>query len=243
MFEVFCVVSRGNSPHGNDDRAVVNGHIITEGEYKTTAESVLAVVCDGVSGEKFGDLAAEMAVRYFSELPPVIPEEEELKTHIRNINDNIFSEQKKEKLKDSMSTTIAGLYLEGESYMAFNIGDSSIFRFRMSYLAKLSEDHTLSKELEEIGMTPKEYQKNIITRSLGGSVNVLPYIDNGKGRLFDEDVFIICSDGITDFIDGEELEQIVSENDSTEDICRTLVNTALDNGSCDNISVIAIRRV
>lgn len=241
MFDIACIVTRGNSPHSHDDRAVICGKIIEEGEYHIETDSVLAVVCDGVSGEKYGDAAAQMAVEYFSDLPLEIPDEKGIEEHIRTINGAIISEQRTDLSKKNMATTIAGLYLVGESYMAFNMGDSSIFRYRMNCLSKISEDHTLCEEMRSIGLEAKPYEQHVITRSLGGNINELPYIDNGIDRLFECDSFVICSDGITDVVSGEYIEKVLGEYNSSSEICRKLVDTALENGSNDNISIIMIR--
>jgi serine/threonine protein phosphatase PrpC len=242
IFEVSCIVDKGNICKSNDDRAVVCRRIISEGYYEETGETVLAVVCDGVGGEAFGYEAAEITARHFSRLLNQTVTVQTIEQAINEANFLIVSSQKSGIAYAKMATTIAGIYLNDNDYIVFNVGDSKVFRYRPPYIAQISTEHSLARELRDLGLNPILGQEHVITRCLGGR-DYTPDIVDGKGKLLDCDVFFVCTDGISDVISEIEIETILSETTSGKELCQRFIDVAKLKGSADNMSGIIIRRV
>lgn len=241
MFKISCVVDAGIGCYGNDDRAMVLRHVITEGFYEEIADTALAVVCDGVGGENFGYEAAEIVVNYFSQSLDQDITAESIRSRIADANSLILYAQKKDNSHRNMATTIAGIYLNDDDYIAFNVGDSKVLRYRPPYIAQLSTDHTLIEDLKELGIQPKPEHEHIITRCLG-SHSAEPEIVYGKDKAFDCDVYIVCSDGISDVISDVEFECIMAADIPDKELCWKIIEVAISKGSKDNLSVIILRR-
>lgn len=242
MFEVACIVDKGLVLNGNDDRGLVNGHVISEGEYQCRSDFVSAVVCDGVGGEQYGYEAAEMGVQHFASIFPVNLDETTVLNEIAGLNQTILEGQRKDHAHAKMATTIAGIQIREGSVMTFNVGDSKVYRYRPPFIAQLSTDHTLEKELNDLGLDSTNQPKHVITRFLGGD-HAKPDFYSGNENLLCDDSFLLCSDGISDVIEDAELEQIMGSNMSAMEQCRTLYNLAIKKGSEDNITVIIIKGV
>lgn len=242
MYKISCIVEEGIGCKGNDDRALVNRHVVPCGYYEENSNSVLAVVCDGVGGEAYGDVAAEIAVTNFSKLPDDEITSELISKAIETSNSLILEAQGKNRAQSRMASTIAGIYLDDKGFIAFNVGDSRVIRYRKPYIAQLSTDHTLVEDLKELGLEPKPGQEHVITRYLGGRT-ATPYIADGQGQVISGDIFIICSDGISDVITDIEFEDILSGFHSAEELCRQLIEVAISRSSKDNMSVIIIESV
>ena len=242
MIRFSCVVDAGIGGHKNDDRALVCRHIISNGFYEETVEIALAVVCDGVGGEAYGGEAAEIAVAHFSAILEQDFTVDSIRSSINDINSVIIWTQKMDPEHARMATTIAGLFLNGDDYIVFNVGDSKVYRYRPPYIAQLSTDHSLVQDLKELGIDPKPGQEHVITRCLGGA-NAEPEIIDGKGRAIAGDVYLICSDGISDVFAYSELEDILAQDIPDKDLCWVLIEAAMSKGSKDNLSVIIARRI
>jgi protein phosphatase len=241
MLEIACIVEKGLRPV-NDDRAAVNGTLVSEGSHTENADKLcLAVVCDGVGGEAFGDEAAGIATDIFSRLSGMPLTLDIITEHIIKANEAVIAAQKTDLKHSKMSSTIAGLYISGDDFIAFNVGDSRIYRYR-SFISQISKDHSVRQEMIDLGFEPKPGQENIITHYLGGT-RAGPEIVEGTGRVFINDIYIICSDGVWGVLDNDDFEEILSKTLSAEESCKALIGTALQKGSKDNLSAVIVRRV
>ena len=243
MLEIACLVEAGIKAPKNDDRAAVNAERISEGAYTERCEKKgVFVVCDGVGGEAFGYEAAEIATSIFSDISNTELTIELIKENVKKTNEAILSAQKKDITRSRMSTTIAGVYINGNDFIAFNVGDSRIYRYRSPYIMQLSTDHSVWQEQLDLGLKPKPEHRNMITHYLGGT-SYKPAIVNGKNKLFENDIFIICSDGVWDLLDFSDFENALSSDKPLNDTCKYLIDLALQKGSNDNLSIIIVRRI
>jgi len=143
-------------------------------------------------------------------------------------------------LGSTLETLVIG---EGAATIG-HVGDSRVYRLRAGALEHVTEDHSvLAEELKRRKMTPKEIKdfpfKNRITRALGHLDD--RRVDIHKYGLEKHDLFLICSDGLTDVARDEEIESILRETKGDpKGACEKLVQTALDGGGPDNVSVIVV---
>ena len=241
MLEIACFVDIGVRPK-NDDRAAINKKLVAEGSFsETTENSCMVVVCDGVGGEAFGNEAAEITADIFSGLSGKKLTIDDIKENIKIANEAVVSAQKKKAKHSKMSTTIAGLHIYEKDFIAFNVGDSRVYRYREPYIMQLSTDHSLCQEQINMGFKPRPEHEDVITRYIGGD-RAKPDIVDGKSRVHDNDIYVLCSDGVCGSLEAGDFEKILSQEIGLEEKCKTLVNLALEKGSQDNLSIIIVRR-
>lgn len=233
----------------NDDRVMINGKIISTGAIDGIFDApVIATVCDGVGGYSFGDEAAEIASKIFAGLNGMLLTQSSVEDAVLDANVSVLTAQSKDREHGNMSSTVAGLYIDGGDFIAFNVGDSKIFRQRNSYLMQVSVDHTFLQESLDLGLFASkseisEKDRHKITRCIGDKRRFQPSITVGKNRVFEGDVFLICSDGLSDVVSNEAIESILNEPMVLSEKCKKLFCAALQNGSQDNISVILLEVV
>jgi len=189
-------------------------------------------VFDGMGGENYGEIAAYLAAKtfngYYSENPV-----SEIKMFLSETCFKMNAEicaYMKQKRTGNMGTTCAILAFGSDGVYICNIGDSKIFRFNKGTLSQVSYDHIIEVA---VGRKPK------LSQCLGipeDDFIIEPYIT--KAEYADGDVYLICSDGLTDMISNAEIERIISVKESVSKRAETLLNSALINGGTDNITVI-----
>ena len=244
MLSIACIVDQGIIRLSNDDRAAVNSSLISEGLHTETADSsCLVIVCDGVGGVDYGNEAAEIVTDIFSRLSGTQLTEEIIRECIDKANDAVIMAQNTDVRRAKMATTVAGLYIDNDDFIAFNVGDTRVYRYRTPYIAQISKDHSLWREKLDSGGVALPEHKGRITRCLGGGFAV-PEIVRGDGRVYVNDVFVLCTDGVWGVLDDDDFERVlVGANERNTDVlCGELINLALEKGSDDNLSIILVRR-
>lgn len=242
MIDICGMTTPGAVRENNDDRLLINQKISRSGNLALSVEDhCLAAVFDGVGGEAFGDEAAELAALFLSVMDPMEVSTESISGWLEKANQIILSRQALDRSHANMSTTTAGLVIQGDNFFAFNIGDSRIYRFRNPYLHRLSVDHSMSQDMQNLGLTADAAHSHVITRFLGGE-SAKPHLVDGTEQYLENDLFLLCTDGLWSFIEESELQSTLKEMDDLASCCANLVQKAIDNGSDDNISVLMIRR-
>lgn len=205
----------------------------------------LFAVCDGLGGHAAGEVASRMAIET---LELKIDEgagqpERQLREAMEEANRKILRDQQAHPERRGMGTTLSALWLSPEKDdqgWIGHIGDSRVYRFRSNELNQLTEDHSPLYRLYKEGSLNKEQlrhhpQKNLIERSLGLSAGIetdIFSIDLQKG-----DLFILCTDGLSDCLSDRELSE-VCRNTKMEDVVGVLIDRALQCGGYDNITVV-----
>ena len=187
-------------------------------------------VFDGLGGCQHGEIAAYIAAKNAAQTEWSGDIKQQLNRYIDKTNDEICNYIKDNSLS-SMGTT-AAITVIGKKMFFCNIGDSKIFKFSNGKLIQLSFDH--------LG-TSFGGRKPQLTQCLGIPKNELtlePYIISDSYKK--GDIYIMCSDGLSDVVDKEEMRNIIKEN-NFENICSELLTAALDNGGTDDISIIILK--
>ncbi len=220
----------------------------------------LFIVADGMGGHASGEVASAIAVETVAEvlLGGANPDEtrleratedpaeairERLRYAMNQAGVQIRKAVRDNPLHTGMGTTVAVLLVEDEVAHLAHVGDSRIYLFRDDRLQRLTRDHTVvQKEIDAGRLTPELARivphKNILTQSVGYHGPVEP--DTATRPVQPGDVFILCSDGLTDPLDDEAIEAICRETDP-EDLAEELVRRALDGGTEDNVTVVTVR--
>ena len=216
-------------------------------------------VADGVGGQNYGEMASRNAVlgiQQFVEnnnIGNFDNADQKYKSNwlmnyfiscYKKINANIVELAKESPDRQGMATTAVTAYIDGDRLFVTNVGDSRAYVLREGILNQITEDHTYVNSLVNEGSLTKNEarehpQKNIITKALGAEVGIAP--DFYRTELMEDDVILLCSDGLHGELSDNEMAQIISNEEDMNDTCRSLVKAANENGGGDNITVICIK--
>lgn len=232
-----------------------------EDHISTTPEAGLAVVADGMGGHQAGEVASGMAVDVVTRhvLDTLVREDGRRKRKsdassaeykavneaIALANTAIFELAQSSPNYAGMGTTIVVTLFYDDKVCIGHVGDSRLYRLRDNEFELLTEDHSLVQELVARGLiTPEEARssvnKNLVTRALGIEATVESHIT--EQELKDQDLYLLCSDGLNDVLPDEETADILREhgNDLQDSVDR-LVHEVNARGGPDNVSVVLVR--
>ncbi|MBT2564703.1 serine/threonine-protein phosphatase [Pedobacter sp. ISL-68] len=204
-------------------------------------ETFLFIVADGMGGYEQGERAARLVseniLTYLSSAHDINP------NHIQKaINKaNLAIRQFKEKTGIKLGTTVGGAIVTSKEALCFWVGDVKIFHFKNNILQKESHSHTLMNEVIDKGSIVNSEQinkyKHVVTRSVQGEVD-RSQIDFFKvGLVEDKDVFLICSDGVSDIFSGIQIQQILDSTKSNVEAMNIIEKRLLEEAK-DNFSLI-----
>lgn len=206
----------------------------------------LYIVADGMGGHKAGDFASKFTVDYVVRTLTNWSGDftEGFRSAICGANEELLLYGSRDQNLVGMGTTLVMLSVWEDHFLAANVGDSRLYRLRAGKLSQITTDHSWVEEMCALGRLDRDSdlyhaKKNIITRAVGASSDILP--DFFDGVLEEGDEFLLCSDGLTNMLSDEYIEQIT---ESSEDLLKTagrLVTMANEAGGNDNISVILIK--
>lgn len=229
------------------------GRVRTVNEDAYLAEAPLYLVADGMGGHARGDAASRTVVetfrRHIEAGRPTSPEQVLDAIHTSNEAVRALSAEGEEGTAVA-GTTLTGVALvdagegSGFHWMIFNIGDSRVYSWDGRTLEQLSVDHSAVQELVDAGLisaddAERHPDRNVITRAIGADDVVDPdvWLIPATGR----QVFLVCSDGLSKEVDDERLAHILAgDTGHAAGLAGELVDTALEHGGRDNITVIVV---
>jgi PPM family protein phosphatase len=202
----------------------------------------LFVVADGMGGAQAGEVASELAVKQFEGgLPDGVSPGAALADLIRRANAEIHRQSADDPDLAGMGTTVTAAYLDGENVVVAHVGDSRAYLLRDGDLIRLTRDHSLVGELVARGKLTEEQaethpQRSVITRALGTEPDV--DVDTFTVEAQPDDLYLLCSDGLTDMISADEIFAVLDGSDDLEVAARALIEAANAGGGEDNITVV-----
>lgn len=206
----------------------------------------LFLVADGMGGHKAGDYASrvtvETMIRIVEEETEEASPEELFQKAISGANSLIYEQASKEESLEGMGTTVVAAVCEGSRLYVANVGDSRLYVIH-DEITQITIDHSLVEEMVRRGTIGKvearnHPDKNIITRAVG--VNSQVEVDLFRVELMPGDLILMCSDGLTNMLEDEEIRMIVKRGRDLVEMVQNLVDAANRNGGTDNISVVLI---
>jgi PPM family protein phosphatase len=209
------------------------------------ARSPLFVVADGMGGAQAGEVASRLAVEPFLDgLQDTNDAEGALAQYAHAANVSIHERSQASAEHAGMGTTLTAVYVGAEEVAIAHVGDSRAYCLRDGELLRLTDDHSLVDELIRQGkLTPEEAiehpQRSVITRALGPEPEV--EIDTRSYRARDEDVYLLCSDGLTTMVPDAQLVEILLGHPRLRDAGEALIAAANEAGGRDNITVLLVR--
>jgi PPM family protein phosphatase len=242
----------------NEDRYGI-GHFRMSSSNPTPV--AFGVVCDGIGGQKSGEVAAELAVSAILNTINSSFGNQPLQTMLRAVslaNDAIYCHAQEGQNLHGMGATVAMVWLEADHLYTTSIGDSRIYLIRKQSIRQVTTDHTWVQEALENGKINKEQAQNhpnahVIKRYLGAPV--VPQADqrlnlrkddtdvtalaNQGVQLWPEDSILICSDGLTEHVSDKEIVEFINQHPlDNQAAVDEMVNLACQRGGKDNITII-----
>ena len=203
----------------------------------------LLIVADGMGGHNAGDYASKFVVQVLKKELAKSREDGPramMKKAIASANHQLIAESKTDAKLEGMGTTlVAATVIEHTLYFA-NVGDSRLYLLN-DEIRQLSKDHSLVQEMVRLGGLNAEEakhhpDKNIITRAIGVKEDI--EIDFFEYRLKKGDIILMCTDGLSNMVEDEEIFQIVRSSRDVVEAVEQLIERANSNGGKDNIGVI-----
>ena len=206
----------------------------------------LYIVADGMGGHRAGGHASSFAVERFVEL---IEESDQtdpielMKACIATVNQEMIVKSNENEEYAGMGTTFVAATVVDKTAYIMNVGDSRLYYFD-GKIRQVTMDHSLVEELVRAGEIDRSEsrnhpQKNIITKAVGVAEDIQPdffIVDMEEGSSL-----LLCSDGLTNMVDDEKLEEILSEDCTEEEYAGKCIEEALFYGGLDNIAVVIAR--
>ena len=234
-----------------------------EDAYLVLKDHQVFVVADGMGGHLMGDEASRLAVEtireWFSGERPE-PEtgierlkalfgfktnsEVELYRALVEANKRVYELGQQVDPQRGIGTTVVAGLIHGSTLFIAYSGDSRAYRYRGGRLSQLTEDHSLVNQyVKEHRITKKEAEyfpyRSVIVNALGLFEEC--QAEFRRTRVKPGDIYIFCSDGLTDMVRDEEILKVIEQNKDFDQLCVELVNAALRSGGVDNITVVAVK--
>jgi PPM family protein phosphatase len=206
-------------------------------------EPPLFAIADGMGGAQAGEVASRLATAALKEAGANGGGERRISDLIQEANRRVYDRSSTDPNTSGMGTTITVALVEDDTVAFGHVGDSRAYLIRDAQMEQLTEDHSLVNELLKTGkLSPEEAvthpQRSVITRALGTDPDV--DVDTFSVRAVTGDLFLLCSDGLTDMVSEESILDVVEQNRSDIDVAlRALVRAANRGGGQDNITVVA----
>lgn len=212
----------------------------------------LFMVADGMGGHNAGEVASKMMIReiadYFRQHYVDISKEDDIRNlmldSVRRANKIVYDFSMTEEKYEGMGTTLTMAYFFEGKLRISHVGDSRAYIIRNDTIDQITRDHSLVQELLENGSITMEEvdshpQRNVITRALGTDEDVK--IDYYEEELLENDIVLLCTDGLINHVNIEEIKNLTVDSESLSDLAKILIVKALDDGGTDNITVIVAK--
>ena len=212
--------------------------------------TVWALVCDGMGGANGGNIASETAAKTVSDKLSFGYHEAMNDNSIKNLivsaieaaNATVFSRSLSDSTLKGMGTTIVLVIIKSGTLYLAHVGDSRIYLITKDSIHRLTTDHSVVQLMLDRGEITSEEakdhpQKNVITRALGVDDSIR--IDFSQEFFDDGDLVLLCSDGLTNFVDESTIFELCNTCNSYE-LADILVDKANENGGGDNITVVTV---
>jgi len=213
--------------------------------------TLLCVVCDGMGGAKSGNVASALAADVFvqevkrSWTAGMTKEKcsQILQAAVRQANTTVYEQSQQIEDFQGMGTTLVGVLIQGKLATVVNVGDSRAYKIDHSGIRQITKDHSLVQMMVDRGeMTPevaKSYPgKNVITRAVGTDATVLT--DVFQLEALKEDGFLLCTDGLSNMMDDQEILFEVAHGVNKQGCCQRLLDIVKGRGAPDNVTSVLI---
>lgn len=199
---------------------------------------LLCAVADGMGGHPAGDEASRRVLFHLVRDMPDALDEAALADRIRDAHRELFAAMAEDASLRGMGSTLVGLFVDRRKSLHFNVGDSRLYRVRDGFIRQISTDDVPAGDAADAG--PR--RSGQLTQCLGGILNetsITPHV--GSEPLVPGWVYLLCSDGLTDLVNLDRIEAVLTDDSSDDVKANVLLTEALGGGGTDNVSLIIVR--
>ncbi len=217
-------------------------------------DAVCLTVCDGMGGVKGGRVASTLALKGYNEyisanISKIVFNQDKYEdlidvivNAVENAHREIENKVKEAPEYEGMGTTLVSAFVKDGEAFVVNVGDSRCYRLLNGVFTKITKDHSYVQQLVDAGAITEDEaeehpRKNCITRAVGVSYDYTPDIFYVPSF----DMIMLCSDGLTNMVDKNEIKDILNDTETPEDAVNILIDRARENGGYDNITVALIK--
>jgi protein phosphatase len=219
---------------------------IPEDDAVLASRGSVFLVCDGMGGHAAGQIASELAAKTFIDVylhHPSTDPHTAIRSAVSAAHRFVTDVGRSLPARRGMGCTLTGLILRQGTATIVNVGDSRAYRLRDGKIVQLTQDHTHVDELLRAGiLTPEQAEthpdRHILSRAIGGDGEAVPDLEDLPIRT--GDVFLLCSDGLTNHVSDAQLEECLAVHGPSEAAWK-LVGQALLGGGSDNVTVLIVR--
>ncbi len=214
--------------------------------------SLLCVVCDGMGGAKSGNVASNLAAEIFTQAVKdgyksnmsMEEVDELLRQAAKMANYTVYDRAKESEDFAGMGTTLVAALIHGKLATVLNVGDSRAYHIGQEGIRPITVDHSIVQMMVARGeLTPEQARvypgKNLITRAIGTEAAV--QCDLFHVELEREDAVLLCSDGLSNLLDDQELLFEVAHGGAREECCQRLLDIAKNRGAPDNVTSVLVQ--
>ena len=251
--EVIAISDVGLTRENNEDLILVGEDYIQDKTHRIQNISLdsdnlpfIAAIADGMGGHACGEIASDQTLRQLNQKISKIPLTiwkskdkilETLQNIIQEINTYIIKYSQKAPETKNMGTTLTGLVIsQTKQIFLFHVGDTRLYTFTRNKLKQISIDHTLRQSMGD------KIPSNILTNAIGaGDKEIYADISEITDLIQPETDIILTSDGLHDSVPEKTIERILQIDEPMENIAKTLIDSAKEHQSKDNISIAILR--
>ena len=219
------------------------GLVRQRNEDRFYAQGPLLIVADGMGGYTGGEYASTMVV---DAIVNVVEKSKEVSAHVlRNAileaNHMVYRKSQSYKELEGMGTTAVVAYVQNNILYWDHVGDSRLYIYGEKGLQRMTKDHSMVQQLVEAGTITEEEvlhhpNRNMLTRAIGVYESV--EVDTGMIEIFQNDRILLCSDGLSGYIEESKIEQVLSEEQNENRALEDLVHLVYDAGARDNVTIV-----
>ncbi len=242
----FGITDRGKVRRDNQDSFLIER---VEGR-----NCLVAVLCDGMGGEKAGNIASDLAAKTYagvlkqrlgSPKLKIADVPRAMQEACAEANHMVYSYSCFDREYTGMGTTLVSAVMFDERVFVLNVGDSRAYKLTRKKIIQITRDHSLVQDMVDRGEISaaearNHPRRNVITRALGVDENVPS--DSFSPRLMRGDLLLLCSDGLTNMLEDQEIFRASREHHDPLSLGRALMGMALERGARDNVTIIALTK-
>jgi protein phosphatase len=232
----------GNVRSNNEDAALI---ACATSEKELRRKGCLLLLADGMGGHNSGEVASSTALdafttAYYSSRGNVSAS---LREAVKKANETVFNKSFTSPEYNGMGTTLTAVAIMGNSLYLAHVGDSRAYLFTRDSFRRLSKDHTVVQQLIDMGAIPEAAaathpERNVLLSALGTKAHLQADVMKLDEHLTDDNLLLLCSDGLYDMVQEQEIFSIIRQTFSIDEMASMLIDRACANGGYDNITVL-----
>lgn len=235
-FRCFAISDVGKIRHNNEDA------------YFVDEKKGIFMVADGIGGRRAGEVASSITKEIVSSKSEYLFKSNQIENTLKDIffeaNKTVRNIASTKQEYSGLGSTCALLFINQNNFYIAHVGDSRVYLYRKKTLQQLTRDHSYVEELFVRGLITEQEKvdhpyKHQITRYIGCSTKL--EVDITSGPVYNNDFFLLCTDGLSDLIDNNQILQILTNEISPKDSVNLLLQKALEAGGNDNVTIIGVQ--